>query len=78
MVPDLVATLGRIAEGNGQVRVVVAMKVRHESEMVFFGLMEEGGFVVKEKGVVPLPVLGGEDEEIEIFVFGFGGKGQID
>jgi predicted nicotinamide N-methyase len=78
VVPDLVATLGRIAEGNGQVRVVVAMKVRHESEMVFFGLMEEGGFVVKEKGVVPLPVLGGEDEEIEIFVFGFGGKGQID
>jgi hypothetical protein len=43
--------------------------------MVFFGLMEEAGFVVKEKGAVPLPVLCGEDEEIEIFVFGLGGKG---
>jgi len=70
VVPDLVATLGRIAEGK-KTRVVVAMKVRHESEVVFFKLMEERGFVVMEKGVVALPVLGGESEEIEIYVFGY-------
>jgi hypothetical protein len=46
------------------------MKVRHESELVFFDLMKESGFVVNEKGILPLPVLGGEDQEIEVFVFG--------
>jgi hypothetical protein len=48
-VPDLVATLGRVADGNREVKVVVAMKVRHESEMIFFDLMKERGFVVREK-----------------------------
>jgi predicted nicotinamide N-methyase len=74
VVPDLVQTLGRIADGNPGVRVCVAMKIRHESEMVFFDLMEEKGFVVAEKGIVRLPVLGGEDQEIEIFVFGMEAK----
>lgn len=71
VVPDLVMTLGRVAEGSGGVRIVVAMKVRHESEMVFFDLMKERGFVVKEKAALALPVLGGEEEEIEAFVFGY-------
>lgn len=70
VVPDLVKTLGRVAERSGGVRIVVAMKVRHESEMVFFELMEERGFAVKEKAALALPVLGGEEEEIEVFVFG--------
>jgi predicted nicotinamide N-methyase len=72
VVPDLVATLGRVADGNREVKVVVAMKVRHESEMVFFDLMKEKGFGVSEKTVLPLPVLGGEEEEIQVFVFGYG------
>lgn len=55
--------------------VLLAMKVRHESEMVFFELMEEGGFVVREKCSLPLPVLGGEAEEIEVFVFGLSSAG---
>lgn len=70
VVPDLVATLERIIEGSRGAKVVVAMKVRHESELVFFELMREKGFVVLEKAVLPLPVLGGEGEEIEVFVFG--------
>jgi len=70
VVPDLVQTLKKIGEGNEDVVVLLAMKVRHDSEMVFFKLMNEAGFVVKEKCALPLPVLGGEDEEIEIFVFG--------
>lgn len=73
VVPDLVQTLKRLAEGNKYVVVLLAMKVRHESEMVFFDLMKTSGFDMKEKCKIPLPVLGGEDEEIEIFLFGYGG-----
>ncbi|KAH6707766.1 putative methyltransferase-domain-containing protein [Leptodontidium sp. MPI-SDFR-AT-0119] len=70
VVPDLVKTLGRLAEGNKDLMVLLAMKVRHESEAVFFTLMNEGGWAIRESIKLPLPVLGGEDEEIEIFVFG--------
>jgi predicted nicotinamide N-methyase len=74
VVPDLVTTLARLADANREAKVVVAMKVRHESELVFFDLMRESGFVVNEKGILPLPVLGNEDQEIEVFVFGFGSE----
>ncbi|TVY41355.1 UPF0665 family protein [Lachnellula occidentalis] len=78
VVPDLVQTLRRLGEARArasasrQMLVLLAMKVRHDSEMVFFELMAEAGFVVREKCTLPLPVLGGEDEEIEIFVFAMG------
>ena len=74
VVPDLVQTLGRIADQNQEVLVCLAMKVRHESEMIFFDLMESNGFVVREKCKVPLPVLGDEAQEIVIFVFGYTGR----
>ncbi|KAH7380951.1 putative methyltransferase-domain-containing protein [Cadophora sp. MPI-SDFR-AT-0126] len=70
VVPDLVHTLGRLADGNKDLNVLLAMKVRHSSEAVFFTLMEEGGWVIRESIKLPLPVLGGEEEEIDIFVFG--------
>jgi hypothetical protein len=75
VVPDLVKTLKTLAEGNGEtgLKVVLAMKVRHDSELVFFDLMENAGFAVEEKMYVPLPVLEGEDQEIEIFEFGYRG-----
>lgn len=69
VVPDLVQTLKRLAETNRDVFVLLAMKVRHESEMVFFDLMSESDFAISEKCKIPLPVLGGEGEEIEIFSF---------
>jgi predicted nicotinamide N-methyase len=69
VVPDLVKTLRAVAEGNREVVVLLAMKVRHESELIFFDLMTEAGFEVEEKCGVPLPVVGGEGERIEIFVF---------
>lgn len=86
VVPDLVATLERLADGNGdgegnkEVTVLLAMKVRHVSEMVFFELMEQGGWVVRESCKVGLPVLGGEGEEVEVFVFGrvAGGEEEMD
>jgi hypothetical protein len=69
VVPDLVKTLRGLGEKSPQVLVLVAMNVRHESEGVFFELTKEAGFVVVERGLVPLPVLGGEAEEIEIWMF---------
>lgn len=70
VVPDLVRTLRAVVEGNREGLVALAMKVRHESEMVFFRLMEESRFVVRERCKLALPVLGGEGEEVEIHVFG--------
>ena len=69
VVPDLVTTLGRVAEGNPELMVLLAMKVRHESEMVFFELMDKYKWVVDEKAAIPLPVLDGEDQQIEIYLF---------
>lgn len=72
VVPDLVTTLERLrdcGEGGGEMKVLLAMKVRHESEMVFFELMKKAGFEILEKGKIAVGVLGAEGEEIEIFVF---------
>jgi hypothetical protein len=69
VVPDLVTTVKNVANGNEEMLVLLAMKVRHESELVFFELMKNAGFAIREKCAIPLPVLGGEQEEIEIFVF---------
>ncbi|PBP27012.1 hypothetical protein BUE80_DR002042 [Diplocarpon rosae] len=72
VVPSLIATLGQLSHGNPRLIVLLAMKVRHESEAVFFDLMAKQHWVVKESCRVGLPVLGAESEEIEIFVFGRG------
>lgn len=80
VVPDLVATLGRVREGSertegkNEVLVLLAMKVRHESEKVFFELMDDAGWGIREKAMLGLGSFGGgvedEGEEVEIYVFG--------
>lgn len=70
VVPDLVRTLRAVVERNREGLVALAMKVRHESEMVFFRLMEESRFVVRERCKLALPVLGDEGQEVDIYVFG--------
>ncbi|CAD6441633.1 48c010b0-de8a-43df-aca0-5dd7c0698a46 [Sclerotinia trifoliorum] len=69
VVPDLVQTLTRVRDGNSGMLILLAMKVRHDSEMVFFELMEKEEFVVVERCKVPLKMVGEEGQEIEIFVF---------
>lgn len=69
MVPDLVKTLKAVTEENKEALVCVAMKVRHDGEMVFFDLMGVAGLEVVETCKIPVGVLGGEAEDIEIFVF---------
>jgi len=70
VVPDLVATLKSVTEESKDAVMLLAMKVRHDSELIFFDLMKEKHLVVREKCAIPLPLLGGEDEEVEILVFG--------
>jgi len=74
VVPDLVSTLRGVALGNSDVLVLVAMKVRHETEAVFFDLMTEWNFEIVERGEITLLVLGGEDEKIDIFGFMLEGR----
>jgi predicted nicotinamide N-methyase len=74
VVPHLVKTLAEIQQYNKQVMILLALKVRHDSEIVFFDLMAEKHFVITDKLVLPLPLLGEEDEEIEIYLFTYDPK----
>lgn len=51
-------------------RVMLATKPRHSSEKALFGLMEEDGWRMLESASQPLPVLGLEDQTVEIYLFG--------
>src|ERR1700734_3176668 len=44
--PALVSTLAVLVKRSSKAIVVVAMKVRHSSEAVFFDLMSESGFII--------------------------------
>lgn len=69
VVPDLVKTLANIVRYNRGALILLAMKVRHESEMIFFGLMRKRHMIILEMLTLPLPLLGQEAEEIEVFLF---------
>jgi predicted nicotinamide N-methyase len=69
VVPNLVRTLADVVIHNPDVVIVVAMKVRHDSEMVFFDLMKEKQIIVVDKLIVSIPLLGHGDEEIEVHLF---------
>lgn len=49
---------------------LLAMKPRHSAENVFFEYMEQAGMQILEEVSMPLPVLGGESQEIRILGFG--------
>lgn len=51
-------------------RVMLATKPRHSSEKALFGLMDEHGWKILESASQPLPVLGLEDQDVEIYLFG--------
>lgn len=50
--------------------VMLATKPRHSSEKALFGLMDEDGWKILESASQPLPVLGLEDQTVEIYLFG--------
>ena len=69
VVPNLVKTLAELLKYNKDTIVLLAMKVRHESEKVFFNLMAEKHMMIVDRLVLPLPLLGQESEEVEVYVF---------
>ncbi|KAK3303207.1 putative methyltransferase-domain-containing protein [Chaetomium strumarium] len=50
--------------------VLVATKPRHSSERIFFDLMSADGWVVREQTEMPLPLLDGEGQRVEVYLFG--------
>ncbi|GAB1316086.1 Putative methyltransferase-domain-containing protein [Madurella fahalii] len=50
--------------------VFLATKQRHSSEKVLFDLMSSDGWVVREQTVLRLPVLNGEGQSVELYLFG--------
>jgi predicted nicotinamide N-methyase len=72
--PDLVRTISRLTSTSPGVRVLVAMKRRHDSEEIFFDLMGDANLQILEKAIIQLPL---EDSdfysrppEIELYLFG--------
>lgn len=51
-------------------RVMLATKPRHSSEKALFGMMDSDGWRILENACQPLPVLGLEDQTVEIYLFG--------
>ncbi|KAL2004095.1 hypothetical protein VTN02DRAFT_315 [Thermoascus thermophilus] len=76
--PSLVRVLDRLVQGSPDAVVLVALKRRHESEAVFFDLMDAAGFGTLDRDTVPLPSsCAGEDppvENIEVYTFGRRGR----
>ncbi|KAK3292453.1 putative methyltransferase-domain-containing protein [Chaetomium fimeti] len=81
--PPLVKTLSALHSRSAQhpstagppttTEVLVATKTRHSSEKAFFNLMAEDGWAIREQTVLPLPVLDGEGQTVEVYLFGKAG-----
>ncbi|KAF4973318.1 hypothetical protein FZEAL_9364 [Fusarium zealandicum] len=78
MLPALVETLSAIHASNlkhfpaGEpftTKLFLATKPRHESEEVLFELMDNAGWYNVHKQVLPMPVLGGKPESVELYLF---------
>ncbi|PGH26741.1 hypothetical protein AJ80_01505 [Polytolypa hystricis UAMH7299] len=68
--PVLVKTLGALVDVSPGAIVLVALKRRHESEDVFFDLMRDARFTVKENATRTFSSLGLEEKvEVEMYVF---------
>lgn len=72
-IPALVRTMSALTARSPSALIIVAMKVRHSSEAVFFDLMEDAGLEIEDNFAIPLPShWSPEDQEletIEIYVF---------
>lgn len=83
MLPPLVKTLSALHRSSsrpGQTgpRVMLATKPRHTSEKALFYLMDGDGWAIVEQAKQPLPVVGLEDEVVEIYLFEKAGRPQAD
>lgn len=74
--PDLVRTLGRLSITSPGVKILIAMKRRHESEGIFFDLMRDAQMQMLEKAAIELPdevyILGLSPPKIELYMYQYG------
>ncbi|KAJ5156723.1 hypothetical protein N7492_009526 [Penicillium capsulatum] len=66
--PTLVSVLDRLVRRSPDALVLVALKRRHDSEAIFFDLMQEAGFTAKQT-TVSLPAQYGEIQLIEVYAY---------
>ncbi|KAK4099492.1 hypothetical protein N658DRAFT_487691 [Parathielavia hyrcaniae] len=77
--PPLVKTLSalhshsarRSSDAGGHIgtEVLVATKPRHSSESIFFDLMSDDRWNIREQTVLPLPLLDGGGQTVEVYLF---------
>ncbi|KAL1858435.1 hypothetical protein Plec18170_002633 [Paecilomyces lecythidis] len=74
--PSLVHVLDALVQASPKALVLVALKRRHDSEAIFFDLMQGANFATLDQDKVALPSFGfGEDEHIEnIELYTYGRK----
>lgn len=73
-IPGLVATLSSVAKVSPDALFVISLKVRHDSEAIFFDLMANTGFIKAEHTLIPLPdrcrsETGQDLEAVEIYIY---------
>jgi hypothetical protein len=73
-IPLLVETLDALGRhldqlGSLATRVLLATKPRHDSETLAFEMLDLAGWKPVENVVVPLPMIGAEDQEVQIYLF---------
>ncbi|KAF3480853.1 uncharacterized protein GIQ15_06200 [Arthroderma uncinatum] len=71
--PALVGTMAALVDRSPQAAIIVALKRRHESESVFFELMQSARLEVHDKTRIQLPSVCSEDDvesvDIEVYYF---------
>lgn len=72
--PALVSVLYKLVLSSPNAIVLVALKRRHDSEAVFFDLMQSSSFSVLDKEYVALPSQHDETDPIELYCYGREGQ----
>jgi Lysine methyltransferase len=79
--PDLVRTVAQASSTSPGVRILVAMKRRHDSEEIFFELMRDAHMHILEQITIELPsesssVMEARPSEIELYAYCLMGSGE--
>ncbi len=74
--PDLVRTLTRLSSTSPGVRILIAVKRRHDSEGIFFDLMRDAQMRILENTTIDLPnadsVSDVNPPEVELYLYQYG------
>lgn len=67
--PALVSILSQLVRKSPKAIILVALKRRHDSEDIFFDLMQTAGFRTLNKDIVRLPSQHGQEDQIELYCY---------